>query len=105
MNQPAAPVRRITGARLLGPDLSRQAPLVDVTIADGRVVAVEPAGTSSRTAVGVRAGTTAVGTGCAPFRVRVIYDCTGCDPQTGGGRAEINEGVLVFVSTGSGRNF
>ncbi len=50
-------------------------------------------------------GTTAVGTGCAPFRVRVLYDCTGCDPQTGGGRVEINEGVLVFVSTGSGRNF
>ncbi|MGD8532746.1 MAG: pilus assembly PilX N-terminal domain-containing protein [Gammaproteobacteria bacterium] len=48
-------------------------------------------------------GTTAVGTGCAPFRVRVVYDCTGCDPQTGGGRTEINEGVLVFVSTGSGR--
>ena len=49
-------------------------------------------------------GTTAVGTGCAPFRVRVVYDCTGCDPQTGGGRTEINEGVLVFVSTGSGSN-
>jgi Tfp pilus assembly protein PilX len=49
-------------------------------------------------------GTTAVGTGCAPFRVSVVYDCTECNPQTGGGRVEINEGVLVFVST-SGGNF
>lgn len=48
-------------------------------------------------------GTTAVGTGCAPFRVRVLYDCTGCDPQAGGGRIEINEGVLVFVATGTSR--
>lgn len=44
MNQPAAPVRRITGARLLGPDLSQQAPLVDVALTDGRVSAVHPAG-------------------------------------------------------------
>ncbi len=50
-------------------------------------------------------GTTAVGTGCAPFRVTVVYDCTECNPQNGGGRVEINEGVLVFVTSGSGRNF
>jgi Tfp pilus assembly protein PilX len=50
-------------------------------------------------------GTTAVGTGCAPFRVTVVYDCTECSPQNGGGRVEINEGVLIFVSSGSGRNF
>ena len=50
-------------------------------------------------------GTTAVGTGCAPFRVTVVYDCTDCAPTVGGGRVEINEGVLVFVSSASGRNF
>jgi hypothetical protein len=62
-------------------------------------------------------GTTAVGTGCAPFRVQVVYDCTNCsqetlfpppdqpgDPVLPRARVEINEGVLVFVSTGSGSN-
>lgn len=46
-------------------------------------------------------GNTAVGTGCAPFRVRARYDMA----AQGGGRAEIREGVLVFVSSGTGRNF
>jgi len=50
-------------------------------------------------------GSTAVGTGCAPFRVTVVYDCTNCDPQNGGGRVEINEGVLVFVTSAAGRHF
>jgi hypothetical protein len=58
-------------------------------------------------------GTTAVGTGCAPFRVRVAYDCTAClydkdlpeglETRPPRGRVEISEGVLVFVSTASGR--
>ena len=49
-------------------------------------------------------GSTAVGTGCAPFRIRVLYDCTDCPPEVGGGRVEIRQGVLVFVATGD-RNF
>ncbi len=50
MTRSALPVQRIEGARLLGADLSRHAPLVDVTIAGGRVVAVEPAGTTTAAA-------------------------------------------------------
>ena len=46
-------------------------------------------------------GNTAVGTGCAPFRVRARFDMA----DQGGGRAEIREGVLVFVASSSGRNF
>lgn len=43
MSSAAPPVRRIEGARLLGPDLAVSAPLVDLTLAEGRVVAIEPA--------------------------------------------------------------
>lgn len=46
-------------------------------------------------------GNTAVGTGCAPFRVRTRYDMA----EQAGGSLEINEGVLIFVSSSSGRNF
>lgn len=46
-------------------------------------------------------GTTAVGTGCAPFRVTARYDMA----DQAGGRVEISEGVLVFVTSNTGRNF
>jgi hypothetical protein len=46
-------------------------------------------------------GYSAKGTGCAPFRVRVRYDMS----QQSGGNQEVNEGLLVLVSSKSGSNF
>lgn len=43
MSRPAAPVRRILGARLVDASLDGQAAPVDVTVHDGRIAAVEPA--------------------------------------------------------------
>ncbi|HIZ37911.1 MAG TPA: amidohydrolase family protein [Candidatus Ruania gallistercoris] len=51
-----APLQRIEGARLLGPELSRQEQLVDLTLAGGRVQSVQPArGRTGSTAEGVLA--------------------------------------------------